>query len=356
MKENKLYPIAQALIAALLFGASAPVAKILLGETSPVPLAAFLYLGSGAGLLIYQSLLKFRNKQAAKEAPLVRGDFPWLLGAILFGGVAAPILLMTSLKTTPASTASLLLNFESIATTVIAVLFFKEGIGKRVFNAILCVTLSSILLSWDFTNHWGISLGALGILCACFCWGIDNNFTRNISAKNPITIVIMKGLVAGSFSLILAIALGDALPGVAAAGKIMLLGCFSYGVSIVLFVLAMRSLGSARTSALFGTSPFIGAALSFLLLGDVPGNMFLISLPIMLLGTILLLKEDHVHRHIHESIVHEHRHCHGDFHHEHHHATGEVPLSGYHSHLHEHRMEIHEHAHTPDIHHRHIHE
>lgn len=357
MEKVKKYPIIQALLAALLFGASSPLAKILLGEVAPVPLAAFLYLGSGIGLLIYQ-MIKAIGKdkdKGLKEAPLSQKDTLWLIGAVIFGGVIAPIISMTSLKITPASTASLLLNFEGIATTLIAVMFFKEGITRRMWVAILFITCASVLLSWDFSNQWGISLGALGILGACVCWGIDNNFTRNISAKNPFTIVIIKGLGAGSFSLLLGCMIHSPFPNIITIIKAMILGCFSYGVSLVLFVLAMRSLGSARTSTFFGTAPFIGAILSFVLFRESLGIMFVISLPIMIIGTVLLFKEDHVHKHKHEHIIHEHRHNHLDSHHEHSHMQGEIPKDGYHSHKHEHKEMEHEHSHTPDIHHRHSH-
>lgn len=355
MKVKRLVPIIEALFAALLFGGSAPLAKILLEEVSPVPLAAFLYLGSGTGLLMYQIISKLSKKHTSAEASLSSKDIPWLIGAIVFGGIIAPIILMSSLKETPASTAALLLNFEGVATTLIAVLFFKEGIGKRIWIAIICITLASIVLSWDFSNQWGISFGALGILGACICWGIDNNFTRNISGKNPFVIVIIKGFVAGTFSLLLTFIIGSAIPTAGTIIKIMVLGCFSYGFSIVLFVLAMRSLGSARTSAFFGTSPFIGALLAFILLGDIPNMLFIVSVPIMLTGTIFILKEDHCHKHLHEHMIHDHRHCHEDNHHEHYHSLGEMSKDGYHSHIHEHEERLHEHSHTPDIHHRHVH-
>lgn len=355
MNKTKVFPIIQALLAALLFGASAPLAKILLGQIDPVPLAAFLYLGSGTGLLAYQLIINIIEKEKKEEAPLSKKDFPWLLGAILFGGVVAPIILMTSLKITPASTAALLLNFEGVSTTLIALFFFKESIGKKVWIAVICITAASILLSWDFTNQWGFSLGALGVVGACVCWGIDNNFTRNISSKNPYTIVILKGFGAGTFSLMLTFLLKNHIPDIKVILLAMILGCFSYGFSIVLFVLAMRSLGSARTSAFFGTSPFIGTILAFLLYREIPGEMFITALPFMLLGTFFLLKEEHNHKHIHEHIIHEHRHCHNDNHHNHSHLSGEVPHSGYHSHVHEHEEMQHEHQHTPDIHHRHAH-
>lgn len=355
MDKLKVYPIAQALLAAVLFGASAPLAKILLGEIAPVPLAAFLYIGSGTGLLLYQTAKTLRRKRETSEAPLTSKDIPWLIGAIAFGGVIAPILLLWSLKITPASSAALLLNFEGITTTIIAVVFFKEGIGKKIWIAIACVTGASILLSWNFSNQWGISIGALGIVLACVCWGIDNNFTRNISAKNPFTIVMLKGLGAGSFSLVLGIMIGSPFPSISTIIKAMILGCFSYGFSIVLYVLAMRSLGSARTSVFFGTAPFIGVILAFILLKDVPNIMFIFALPLMILGTILLLKEEHFHKHLHEYLIHEHKHFHGDGHHEHKHRPEEIPKGGYHSHEHEHEKMVHEHPHAPDIHHRHAH-
>lgn len=357
MNKNKLYTMAQALLAALLFGASAPLSKILLGDIEPIPLAAFLYIGSGIGLLLFQVLDRVIRKSNNVEAPLTRKDVPWLVGAVLFGGVTAPILLMSSLRITPASTSSLLLNFEGVATTVIAVFVFKESIGKRVWIAVLLITSASILLSWDFSNKWGFSIGALGIILACFCWGIDNNFTRNISSKNPFSIVTIKGFGAGFFSLFLAIVLGNTIPGIKIILAAMLLGCFSYGVSIVLFVLALRNMGSARTSALFGTAPFIGAILSFLLYSDKPNSMFIAALPIMIIGTILLLKEEHSHKHLHQLLVHEHKHTHTDGHHTHTHTheDGSIKEGFYHSHVHIHEEMEHEHPHMPDIHHRHEH-
>jgi drug/metabolite transporter (DMT)-like permease len=356
LNKNKVYPILQAILASILFGASAPLSKILLGQIEPVPLASFLYLGSGLGLMLFQILNLARKKQGFNEASLKKNDIPWLLGAIIAGGIAAPIILMASLKITPASTASLLLNFEGAATTFIAFLFFKESIGKQILGAILCITFASILLSWDFSNQWGLSIGALGIICACICWGVDNNFTRNISAKNPFTIVTIKGLAAGSFSLILSLTFNIPIPNLRVILLAMLLGFFCYGLSIVLFVFALRELGSVRTSSLFGTAPFVGAILSFIILGDIPNIMFYISLPIMIIGAALLLKENHSHTHTHELLEHEHKHNHTDGHHNHSH-TSEPPISknGYHTHMHLHEPLQHPHPHSPDIHHRHKH-
>ena len=342
------------LTAAILFGASAPLAKLLLGEIQPVVLAAFLYLGSGVGLFSYKIILRIVDRESNKEAELKKNDFPWLLGSILSGGVAAPILLMFSLKHTPAATTSLLLNFEGVATALIATLAFHEAVGKRVWSAAAFATVASVLLSLDTTGGWSFSLGAVGILGACVLWGIDNNFTRNISLKDPIDIVIIKGIAAGSFSLILALLLGDPLPNFYSLLLSSALGLFSYGLSIVFFIFAMRGLGSSRTSTYFASAPFIGAAISFVIFREPPNTLFIISLPIMITGAFLLFSERHSHRHTHLEIEHEHMHSHEDGHHSHTHSVEygkEV-----HSHLHKHERLMHEHPHAPDIHHRHDHE
>jgi drug/metabolite transporter (DMT)-like permease len=262
---------------------------------------------------------------------------------------------MISLQRTPASTASLLLNFESVATTFIAWIIFKENIGRRVGLAVGLITLSSILLSWDFSNQWGLSIGALGVIFACICWGIDNNFTRNISAKNPFSIVTVKGICAGLFSLVLSVLLGSPMPDFKIILCAMLLGFFSYGLSIVLFVLAMRNLGSARTSAFFGTAPFIGAIVSFLIYKSLPDVMLMAAIPIMVLGAVLLLRDQHDHKHFHKLITHEHKHAHIDGHHNHMHENASVSTNTTHSHVHEHEILEHTHQHMPDIHHRHSH-
>ena len=352
MNRIHIYPIVQALIAAFLFGASAPLAKLLLGETEPIPLAAFLYLGSGFGLIGIKIYQRLNQQPVESEAQIKKPDFVWLVGAILAGGVAAPITLLFSLENTPAATASMLLNFECVATTLIAVLFFKESISRRAWWAIGLITLSSIFLSINLNESWGLSIGALGIIAACILWGMDNNFTRKISAKDPLMIVTYKGLGAGSFSLGMALILGIKLPALGIILGAMVLGCLSYGLSIVLFIRAMRDLGAARTSALFGTAPFAGLLLSFVLFREFPGWTFVIALPLMVMGALLLVTEGHGHYHIHTIITHEHSHTHADGHHEHDHQD-ENP--GKHSHIHKHNPLTHEHHHMPDLHHRHIH-
>lgn len=354
MKIRINSPMLKVMIAAALFGASAPISKLLLGEIAPTLMASFLYLGSGIGLFLLRYFRKL-DTRFSDEARLTKNDWPWIISAVLVGGIAAPIVLMFSLKNTPASTASLLLNFEGVATTVIAVAAFKEAVGKRIWMAVLLITTASILLSWDSSGQWGFSLGAIGVLSACVLWGIDNNFTRNVSAKDPLSIVTIKGLSAGTFSLILSVSLGFSLPSFKFVLLAMVLGFFSYGLSIVLFIRAMRELGSARTSALFGTAPFVGAALSLLLFRESQGMLFFLSFPIMIIGAVFLLKEEHEHLHKHESTEHEHRHSHNDSHHTHCHSDEEIPKNGYHSHVHKHELLIHKHQHTPDISHRHAH-
>ncbi len=358
LTDPRLRAILQVLAAAALFGASAPLAKALLASVSPLALAALLYLGSGMGTLAVLGLRRLplsAGGAATAEAPLARRDVPWLAGAILAGGVAAPIALLFGLAATPAATAALLLNFEVVATTLIAALAFREPIGRRIWLAVAVTTLGSALLSLRGDGSWGVSLGAVGVLGACALWGLDNNLTRRISGKDPLAIVAIKGLSAGLFSLLLALSLGAPLPAARIAGEALLLGFASYGLSIALFIRGLRELGAARTGILFGTAPFLGAALSIVILKETPGAPLLISLPLFAGGTILLSRERHGHRHDHDELVHDHRHAHDDEHHAHPHAPG-VPLNGrHHSHPHRHEPMTHAHAHAPDLHHDHGH-
>jgi drug/metabolite transporter (DMT)-like permease len=284
------------------------------------------------------------------EADIKLPDVKWLAGAIISGGILAPIILMISLQNTPASTASLLLNFEGVGTTLIALLFFKEAISRRAWTAILVITLASIFLSANFKDGFGLSLGALGIILACVLWGVDNNFTRNISGKDPLAIVAWKGLVAGTFSFFLALFLGNTLPSVPTILYTLLLGFVSYGLSTMLFIRSMRGLGAARTSALYGTAPLAGVLLSIVIFGEFPSFLFVIAAILMIGGALLLINEEHSHTHTHTAMIHEHSHSHKDPSHEH------ADADEVHSHEHEHPAEEHEHDHMPDIHHRHGHE
>ncbi|MBL8080678.1 MAG: DMT family transporter [Anaerolineales bacterium] len=349
MKSNNLTFILQALTAALFFGASAPIAKLLLGDNiAPIYLAAFLYLGSGTGTFLFRLTQRMQSKNA--EADIKSPDIKWLAGAIISGGILAPIILMISLQNTPASTASLLLNFEGVGTTVIAMLFFKEAISRRAWTAIIIITLASIFLSTNFNEGFGISLGALGIILACVLWGVDNNFTRNISGKDPLAIVAWKGLVAGAFSFLLAFFLGNQMPSLKIILGTLVLGFVSYGLSTMLFIRSMRGLGAARTSALYGTAPLAGVLLSIVIFSELPSFFFIIAAILMIGGALLLINENHEHTHFHTALIHEHSHSHDDS------AHGHDDSKGVHSHEHEHPAEEHDHNHMPDIHHRHGHE
>jgi len=347
MKTNNIAFVVQALLAAIFFGASAPIAKLLLGDDiAPIFLAAFLYLGSGTGITLIKLTQRMRSKDV--EAKIKTADVKWLAGAIISGGIAAPIILMISLQNTLASTASLLLNFEGVGTTLIALLFFKEAISRRAWTAILIITVASIFLSTDFKSGFGLSLGALGVILACVLWGLDNNLTRNISGKDPLVIVAWKGLVAGTFSFFLAFFLGNTLPTLSTILYTLLLGFISYGLSTILFIRSMRGLGAARTSALYGTAPLAGVLLSIVIFQEFPSFLFIIAAILMIGGALLLINEQHEHSHAHTVLFHDHSHKHDD---SHKHAKGE----GVHSHEHEHAAEEHEHDHMPDIHHRHGH-
>lgn len=341
-------PILLALTAAAMFGASVPLAQVLLVSVQPVMLAALLYIGGGMAV-IGARIVRGRN---TGESPLGRRDYPWLVGTMLAGGFLAPVLLMTSLASTPAATASLLLNAEAVATALIAAAFFSEGIGRRILAAIGLITAAGMILSFDPAGHLGLSLGALGVLGACALWGLDNNCSRQISSKDPFAIGTVKGLGAGLLSLPLALALGEPIPPLEVALPALLLGAVCYGASMICFILALRTLGAARTAGVFGLAPFIGAGIALLIAPVVPGWQFIAALPLMAAGAVLIAREEHVHEHVHERMTHAHRHRH-DLHHRHEHEEGgEAEV---HAHVHTHEPLRHTHAHTPDIHHRHRH-
>lgn len=348
----RLRPIAAAVVAAVLFGAGVPLAKVLVGKVEAIPLAALLYLGSGAGLLLVQGATAIAGKRS-RESGISRTDLPWLAGATLAGGVLAPIALMMGLRGSPAATASLLLNLEGAATALLAAVLFREHLGGRTWTAVLLVTSAGMALSWNQGGHVGFAPAALLVVAACVLWGIDNNLSRHISGKNPVSIAAVKGLVAGAFSLAVTLARGTALPDLRTSLLAMGLGFASYGVSIALFIYAMRGLGAARTGALFATAPFIGTAVSFAIFRERPNLQFIVALPVMVVGAALLLGERHAHRHVHEPLEHEHRHRHDDAHHAHSHEPGLDAVE--HAHRHIHTPVEHEHPHLPDEHHRHGH-
>ncbi|MBN1980707.1 MAG: DMT family transporter [Chitinivibrionales bacterium] len=350
-----------ALLSAILFAAAAPLSKILLDTVSPLMLAGFLYLGSGVSLsiaLICRNLTAKIRHTTSMHSGLQGTDWVWLAAAIIGGGCCAPIVLMYSLQKTAAATASILLNFEAASTALIAALFFREHIGKTIWIALGLITVGSIILSINFSQQWGLSLGALGILAACLFWGIDNNCTRKIAGADPVLIVVVKGLVAGSMTVTIALIAGDTLPRVGIMLKVFLLGSLCYGMSLLLFIKALRDLGAGRTGAFFATAPFLGAGLSLLILHESMTLQFMLSVPCMVIGAILLLWENHSHLHEHASLTHTHEHRHDNDPH-HHHDHGQKESSepdAKHSHPHTHAPLWHEHAHSPDLHHRHDHD
>jgi len=340
-----------AIIAAILFGLTTPVSKMLVGNITPQMLAGLLYFGSGIGLLTIHALYRFQTDQTNNN-PISRSDMPWLGGAILFGGVLAPVLLMQGLLSTPASMASLLLNLESVLTALIAWFIFKEHADRRIKIGMLYIVIGGIALSWpreQFIFPWG----AISIAAACACWAIDNNLTRKIAACDALQIVGIKGALAGLINLSIALLLGGAWPTLIDGLTASILGFAGYGLSLVLFVVALRHIGTARTGAYFSIAPFVGAALSLLWLHEQPSYLFWIAAILMTTGLWLHLTEHHAHEHHHDEIEHQHSHVHDEHHRHTHNFTwhGEEP----HVHPHRHAPLTHSHAHFPDLHHDHRH-
>ena len=342
--------IAYALLGAAMFGVSTPIAKLLVGEIGPLTLAGLLYAGSGLGLGSWLMLRRWLKLPA--RSGLAAGEYKWLAGAVFSGGVLGPVLLMFALSASSASTVSLLLNLEGVFTALLAWLVFKENFDRRVVLGMVLIVCGGALLSWP-TGNLSTSLPALAVVGACLCWAVDNNLTRKISAGDPVQIAGIKGLAAGAVNLCAAAALGAAPPGPIPALAACAVGFLGYGVSLALFVVALRQLGTARTGAYFATAPFIGALLAFALLGEVPDTFFWIAAGLIASGVALHLAERHRHVHRHESLAHAHTHIHDEHHrHEHEFAwEGSEP----HSHPHVHAPVTHSHEHYPDIHHRHSH-
>ena len=343
--------VAAALLSAVLFGASTPLAKVFLGQVDPWMLAGLLYLGAGIGLGGIH-LMRAALGLPVAEAPLRRGDLPWLGMVILAGGVAGPLLLMFGLARTDAASASLLLNLEGLATMAIAWLVFREGVDRRLLLGAAAILAGAALLSWQ--GRASFDRGAVLIAGACLCWGIDNNLTRKVSAADPLQIAMIKGLVAGTVNLALALARGATVPGVQTVLAAGIVGFVGYGVSLMLFVLALRHLGTARTGAYFSAAPFVGAALAVIVLGVAVTITLILAGGLMGLGLWLHLSERHDHEHAHAEMAHEHRHIH-DAHHQHAHDADSPPGEP-HTHWHRHAPLVHHHPHTPDLHHRHGHE
>jgi drug/metabolite transporter (DMT)-like permease len=335
-----------ALSAALLFGAGTPLAKLLLNTVSPWLLAGLLYLGSGLGLTLYRCLSQ------APAVKLPRHEVIWFAGAVVAGGIIGPVLLMLGLAGMPASGASLLLNAEGVFTALLAWFVFKENFDRRIAFGMLAIVAGAAVISWNGEARFAKMLPIVAVLGACLAWGIDNNLTRKVSLSDATWIASIKGLVAGTVNLVIALLMGAAwspLPNVLSA---MMVGLLAYGVSLSLFVLALRHLGTARTGAYFSVAPFFGAMLA-VLMGEAVTMPLLVAGALMAIGTWLHLTERHQHEHMHEEMMHDHEHVH-DEHHQHPHHSPVIPGTK-HRHSHLHVPLTHVHSHFPDVHHRHHH-
>lgn len=338
--------VAPALLAALLFGAGTPLAKLLLDSVSPWLLAGLLYLGSGIGLTVYRWLI---------HAPVVRlgrPEVPWLVGAIAAGGVVGPVLLMLGLTGMPASGASLLLNAEGVFTALLAWFVFKENVDRRIALGMAAIVAGALVLSWPGDARFAGLWPAVAVVGACLAWGIDNNLTRKVALADATWIASVKGLAAGAVNLALALGIGATLPSGWSLAGAMAVGFLAYGVSLALFVVGLRHLGTARTGAYFSAAPFFGAALA-IALGEPLTLPLLIAGALMAIGIWLHLTESHTHVHRHELLEHEHEHIH-DEHHQHTHDAPVAPGTA-HRHWHRHDPLVHAHEHFPDVHHRHEH-
>jgi drug/metabolite transporter (DMT)-like permease len=286
-RGRQRHAVIQAVLSASFFGATVPLSKLFLEDAGPLQVSGLLYSGGGMTLLVWTVLLYLGGRIPADQW-IRRIDLPWLSGAVLAGGVAAPAVLMIALTITPAATASLLLTTEGIATALLAALFFSEQIRRPVWIGIACITGANLLLSLESEDGWSLSLGALGVVLACLLWGLDNNLTRRVAARNPQMIGAVKGSIAGGSALLLSWIVHEPTASPLATGALLLIGAICYGLSIVLFISAVGTLGASRTAAFFGTGPFAGALVSFLLFQTAPTLQLLIALPLLIGGTLLI--------------------------------------------------------------------
>ncbi|TXH71471.1 MAG: DMT family transporter [Thiothrix sp.] len=335
-----------ALTAAVLFGASTPLAKLLLGTINPWLLAGLLYLGSGLGLFLY------RRVRRLPKLHLPKSELIWLSAAILAGGVLAPVLLLLGLKAMPASGASLLLNAEAVFTAALAWLVFRENVDQRILLGMLVIVMGAVILSASTDLSFGSLWPSLAVLLACFLWGLDNNLTRKVSLNDATALTCIKGLVAGSVNLSLALLMGAQFPSVSILVSALVLGLLAYGVSLSLFIVGLRHLGTARTGAYFAVAPFFGAILAVILLDEPITWSLLLAGILMAVGVWLHLSEYHSHEHHHDFLEHTHAHSH-DEHHQHLHDFPVSNLGEKHTHWHRHEPLTHTHAHYPDAHHQH---
>jgi drug/metabolite transporter (DMT)-like permease len=348
VKAGVLYGLASA----ALFGISTPLAKALVGSVAPLWLAALLYLGAGAGLLV---VFVVRRVFASSGPPALppRSDWRWIAAAVALGGVAGPVALMYGLASTGGAPASLLLNLEAVLTALIAWFLFKENFDRRIAIGMLAILVGAILLTLAPGPGATSVSGPVLVALACLCWALDNNLTRKVSAGDAVALASFKGLVAGGVNGALAHVLGLTVPSLKSAASAATVGLFGYGVSLVLFIMALRHLGTARAGAYFSVAPFFGAMVAVALGQDSVTWLLAAAAVLMGLGVWLHVTERHVHEHRHEALEHTHSHYH-DAHHRHGHSfqwDGREP----HVHPHVHAALLHTHPHYPDLHHRHAH-
>ena len=334
-----------ALGAALLFGAGTPFAKLLLGPVSPWLLAGLLYLGSGIGLFIWRLLRRTETSR------MTFAEMGWLAGAVVAGGMVAPALLMWGLVNMPASGASLLLNAEGVLTALIAWFVFRENFDRRIALGMVLIVAGALVLSWPQEMSFGAAMPSLAVIGACLFWAIDNNLTRKVALLDASFIAMTKGLVAGAVNTAIALSLGAGLPSVTTGLAAATVGLISYGISLMLFVVALRHLGTARTGAYFSTAPFAGAAIAVVGMGEPVTENLMVAGVLMGLGVWLHVTERHDHAHDHTVLEHDHEHEH-DAHHQHAHGHP-VEAGTAHTHWHRHEPMSHTHAHYPDAHHQH---
>ena len=349
MEKKEYRAIFFAILAAALYAISSPISKLLLNEVPPRMMAAFLYLGAGLGMSFIDVIRRKNHKNT--EAKLTKKELPYTIGMVMLD-IAAPIFLMIGLTMTSAANVSLLNNFEIVATSLIALLIFKEPIGKRLWVAIILITIASIILSVEDVSSLSFSFGSIFVLLATICWGLENNCTRKLSLKDPIQVVIIKGFGSGIGSLLIALTLGEKINNISYLIVALILGFFAYGLSIFFYIYAQRYLGAAKTSVYYAVSPFIGVGLSLIIFRELPTFSFIIALSIMIAGMYFASTEEHNHKHHHIVITHEHSHSHNDGHHNHSHNE---TIIGRHTHIHTHEECTHSHRHTQDIHHSHAH-
>lgn len=300
--KNKIAAILMALLAAFFYAISTPFSKILLNSIEPTFLASFLYFGAGFGIGIIWLIMPDYKKQQNEH--LCKSDMPYVIGMIVLD-IAAPIFLMMGLTTASAANVSLLNNFEIVATSVIALMVFRETISKRLWLAITLITVSSMMLSFQDVSSLQFSTGSVFVLVACVCWGFENNCTRNLSEKNTYEIVTIKGVFSGIGSLIVGFIMGESLPALRYILLALLLGFVAYGLSIFVYIRAQKELGAAKTSAYYAIAPFISMALSFIFLHETITLTFLIAMTIMVAGTVLVVWDTMIihHAHLHTHII-----------------------------------------------------